>query len=204
MGHNGRGHSATVLATSALHHWRSFGRSQLPWHSELPFGSCLAKALSRTSSGGRWTNTRPPSTLASKEAMFKPALLMPLPVSKLYVFLWMGQAIFGTSPCMPMSPRERTCNCLWGQEFCVAYHLPLPTWLYTASSELLTLTAKPPPLGKSSGEPTSTQCQVPSALSFPIFAGPIMVGKSSTAIFFCLRCWLHSKSPNLVSSTLAN
>merc|ERR1740138_1222690 len=34
------------------HHWRSFGTSQLP-PQELPFGSSLASALSRTSSGGK-------------------------------------------------------------------------------------------------------------------------------------------------------
>merc|ERR1719433_846365 len=65
------------------HHCKSLGISQPPWHSELPLGSCVARASSRTSSGGKWMSTRPPSTFVSKVATFRPALLIPLPVSKL-------------------------------------------------------------------------------------------------------------------------
>merc|ERR1719277_290303 len=106
----------------APHQSKLFGTSQDP--SQLPFGSVLASFESRTSFGGRYTRTRPSTTFASKVATFSPGLLMPFPVSKLYVFLWIGHATLGWSPCKPMRPRESTCSCLWGQEFCEAYHLP--------------------------------------------------------------------------------
>merc|ERR1712203_954403 len=94
-----------------------FSSPQAPPQS--PFGASRPRALSSTSSGGRCRETRPPSTLTSNVAKLKPGLLIPLPVSRLYVFLWMGQATFGVSPAMPIRPLESTCSCLCGQEFCV-------------------------------------------------------------------------------------